>query len=183
MASLNFAGCKKNMFKTLHCSVQCYLCISITSLTPPHAWLSLASFGTHITGLVLTLRWRPFGPVDFILRTLRVLRPCEPRICGARSYIKWVRMPGTAVTCPLDGVKALRTNQTRNNAVLVVGFAEQIQRRRRKIFSPSRKTFQKKLLKSFSRVYIKLARLQQKRYSKQIRLSQNILFLCQIPET
>ena len=26
-----------------------------------------------------TSRWRPFGPLDFVLRALRVLRPCDPR--------------------------------------------------------------------------------------------------------
>ena len=23
--------------------------------------------------------WRPFGPLDFVLRALRALRPCDPR--------------------------------------------------------------------------------------------------------
>ena len=27
-----------------------------------------------------TSRWRPFGPLDFVLRALRALRPCDPRI-------------------------------------------------------------------------------------------------------
>ena len=26
-----------------------------------------------------TSRWRPFGPLDFVLRALRALRPCDPR--------------------------------------------------------------------------------------------------------
>ena len=26
-----------------------------------------------------TSSWRPFGPLDFILRALRALRPCDPR--------------------------------------------------------------------------------------------------------
>ena len=28
----------------------------------------------------LTSSWRPFGPLDFVLRALRALRPCDPRI-------------------------------------------------------------------------------------------------------
>ena len=27
-----------------------------------------------------TSSWRPFGPLDFVLRALRALRPCEPRV-------------------------------------------------------------------------------------------------------
>ena len=27
-----------------------------------------------------TSSWRPFGPLDFVLRALRALRPCDPRI-------------------------------------------------------------------------------------------------------
>ena len=27
-----------------------------------------------------TSSWRPFGPLDFILRALRALRPCDPRV-------------------------------------------------------------------------------------------------------
>ena len=27
-----------------------------------------------------TSRWRPFGPFDFVLRALRALRPCDPRV-------------------------------------------------------------------------------------------------------
>ena len=26
-----------------------------------------------------TSSWRPFGPLDFVLRALRALRPCDPR--------------------------------------------------------------------------------------------------------
>ena len=26
-----------------------------------------------------TSRWRPFGPLDFVLHALRALRPCDPR--------------------------------------------------------------------------------------------------------
>ena len=27
-----------------------------------------------------TSSWRPFGPLDFVLRALRALRPCDPRV-------------------------------------------------------------------------------------------------------
>ena len=26
-----------------------------------------------------TSSWRPFGPLDFVIRALRALRPCDPR--------------------------------------------------------------------------------------------------------
>ena len=26
-----------------------------------------------------TSKWKPFGPLDFVLRALRALRPCDPR--------------------------------------------------------------------------------------------------------
>ena len=28
----------------------------------------------------LSSRWRPFGPLDFVLRALWALRPCDPRV-------------------------------------------------------------------------------------------------------
>ena len=28
-----------------------------------------------------TSSWRPFRPLDFVLRALRALRPCDPRVC------------------------------------------------------------------------------------------------------
>ena len=42
-----------------------------------------------------TSSWRPFGPLDFVLRALRALRPCDPRV-------------GDWIVCqPLDSVLAV----------------------------------------------------------------------------
>ena len=44
--------------------------------------LEAAYYATRCLGALRapTSSWRPFGPLDFVLRALRALRPCDPRI-------------------------------------------------------------------------------------------------------
>ena len=48
---------------------------------PPHNLDFQEIFDTRTLGALRapTSRWRPFGPLDFVLRALRALRPCDPR--------------------------------------------------------------------------------------------------------
>ena len=62
------------------------------------------------------LSWRPFGPLDFVLRALRALRPCDPRfgdwiVCRVCRRRLREHVVGTSVSLP-RGLSTRETDST-----------------------------------------------------------------------
>ena len=97
LSYLQYQLCRKTFHNLAHlCRGICLHCkyiISIKLKTIPK-YKKTRSLGALRAP---TYSWRPFGPLDFVLRALRALRPCDPRTCIHAACVHDVCIHGECI--------------------------------------------------------------------------------------